>query len=44
MYSRAVWQRVVKFDNGRNICGVLYCSDAKAREETSETRQEAETI
>ena len=44
MYCRAIRQRVVEFDDERNSFSVLYCSSAKAREEQSETRQEAETI
>ena len=44
MYCHVVRQRVVERGDERDICSVLYCSGAKAREEQSETRQEAETI
>ena len=44
MYCRAVRQRVIEGGDKRDICSVLYCSGAKAREEQSETRQDAETI
>ena len=44
MYCGAVRQRVVEGGDERDICSVLYCSGAKAREEQSEMRQEADTI
>ena len=44
MYCRAVRQRVVEGGDEKDIYSVLYCSGAKAREEQSETRQNAETI
>ena len=44
MYCRAVRRREVEGGDERNICSVLYCSGAKAREDQSETRQESETI
>ena len=41
MYCRSVRQRVVEFDNERNICSVLCCSGAKARRETIQNEAES---